>query len=164
MVRPVRAIASVVVGLLLSSTEAMAHPVHMTLTEVRPAGANGRIEIMVKVFTDDFSTAAARYTKSHLDSGRAIDRRRGLAYLLSRLRLANRNSAIPLTPCGVTISGDALIFCLHATSTGSPTGLRVSNTLMTELFDDQVNVVQAVVGKRRTSRMFVRGDGWKSVM
>ena len=158
------ALAATGVVLLLAPADAMAHPVHMTLTEVRHAGPEGKLEIKVKVFTDDFSTAAARYTKSHLDSGKVIDRRRGFVYLISRLRLANRNSTIPLTPCGVTVSGDALIFCLHGINTGSSTGLRVSNTLMTELFDDQVNVVQAVAGKRRMSRMFVRGDGWKSVL
>lgn len=155
-------IVAALLALALPLADARAHPIHMTMTEVRQTG-RGNIELTVKVFTDDFSTAAARHSRSHLDSGKVIDRGRGFTYLLSRVRLGNASAAFALTPCGVTVTAETLLFCLRATVTGDTKSLRVSNTLMTELFGDQVNVVQSVQGKRRSSRIFVRGDGWKTI-
>ncbi len=39
--------------------------------------------------------------------------------------------------------------------------LAVRNAVMSELFEDQVNVVQAVVAGARRSLLFTRGDGAK---
>ena len=39
--------------------------------------------------------------------------------------------------------------------------IRMRNTVMTELFSDQVNVVQTLQGSARASRLFVRGDSFK---
>jgi hypothetical protein len=140
-----------------------AHPIHMSVTEIRFSKGGDAVDVTVKVFADDFSTAAARFTKSHLDSGKIIDRSRGYAYLLHNVRFANGPGTIPLRPCGVTRNGETLTFCLRASVQGDLKSLRLANTLLTEIFSDQVNVVQSVNGRRRSSRMFVRGDGWKSI-
>ena len=152
-----------VAAMVVAPLTAHAHPIHMSVTEVRFAQRTS-VDITVKVFADDFSTAAARYTRSHIDSGKVIDRTRGFAYLMSRVRLGNRAGSIPLRPCGVTEAGETLLFCLRADVVGDAGSLKLSNGLMTDLFSDQVNVVQTTAGKKRSSRMFVRGDGWKSLI
>ena len=159
----IRVLVALAAMLAVPVARACAHPVHMTFTEMRFGGRGNTVELLVKVFADDFSTAAARYTRSHLDSGKVIDDSRGFAYLQSRVRLGNRSATIPLTPCGVRTQGETLVFCLRGTTTGNGTALRMSNSLLTDLFNDQVNVVRSVQGRRRSSRMFVRGDGWKPI-
>ena len=54
-----------------------------------------------------------------------------------------------------------LSFCLQATVLDDLRTLRMRNTVMTEQFGDQVNVVQTIDGGIRASRLFVRGDGAK---
>lgn len=152
-----------VTALIAVAETAQAHPVHMSFTEVR-SGNNRTLEVFVRVFADDFSTAAARYSRSRLDSGQIIDRARGFAYLTSRLQMKDsQGSRVVLSPCGVTRVSETLRFCLRASVSAGSGSYQLSNTLLTELFDDQVNVVQSVAGKRRDSRMFVRGDGWKRI-
>lgn len=56
-----------------------------------------------------------------------------------------------------------LFFCLQAKASQGTQKLRLLNSVMTELFDDQVNVVQTVTGAARASRLFVRGDGLKAM-
>jgi hypothetical protein len=143
---------------------AFAHPLHMSFTEVRLADAGRTLELSVRVFTDDFSVAAARYSRAALKGDSVIDARSGIAYLRSRIRVGSGKEApVPLVPCGVTRTADMLRFCFRATLASPGKSVQIANAVLTEMFADQVNVVQSVVGGRRASRMFVRGDGWKKV-
>ena len=160
----VRIAVALVAALFAPPQTALAHPIHMSVTQVRIDSKANTLDLVVKVFADDFSTAAARYTRSRIDSGKVIDGERGFAYLRSRMRLASRTAIIPLRPCGVTQSGQTLLFCLRARVSADSKSLRLSNQLMMDLFNDQVNVVQSAEGRRRSSRIFVRGDGSKPLI
>ena len=139
-----------------------AHPLHMSFTEVRRVEGNTSIELSIRVFADDFSTAAARHSRARLDSSQIIDQRRAFAYVLANLRLSGANGApVALMPCGMSRTNETLQLCVRARVSPSTKSLRIANTMMTDLFADQVNVVQSVGTRSRTSRMFVKGDGWK---
>ena len=141
---------------------AHAHPLHMSFTEVRLTGRT--LALSVRVFSDDFSVAAARYSGISLRGDSVIDARGGVAYLRSRIRVGSAQGApVPLVPCGVTRAADMLRFCFRATLASPGRPVQIANAVLTEMFADQVNVVQSVVGGRRASRMFVRGDGWKKI-
>lgn len=153
-------LAAILVSIVVGET-AHAHPVHMSHTEVRVRDKR-TLEISVRVFADDFSTAAARFTRTPIDSGQVIGFARGFVYLTSRLQMKDsQGSTVALRSCGVTRVDETLRFCLRASLPQEGGSYQLSNTLLTELFEDQVNVVQSVAGNRRESRMFVRGDGWK---
>jgi hypothetical protein len=47
--------------------------------------------------------------------------------------------------------------------TADPTGFRLLNAFLFELFDDQVNVVQATLRGRMRTMLFTRGDGPKPI-
>ena len=149
-------------ALVFAPLEAVnAHPLHMSFTEVRRIHRSGSVELSIRVFADDFSTAAARYSRARLDSSQIIDSRRAFAYTLAKIRLSHTNgAAVALVPCGVTKVGVMLHLCLRS-RVASSEPLKIANTMMTDLFSDQVNVVQSVDGRSRTSRMFVKGDTWK---
>lgn len=160
----VRRLAVVLALASMPIASARAHPLHMSFTEVRLGDAGRTLELSVRVFSDDFSVAAARHAGVSLRSDNVIDARSGIAYLRSRIRVASGNGAIvPLLPCGITRTADMLRFCFRATLATPGKPVQIANAVLTEMFADQVNVVQSVVGSRRASRMFVRGDGWKKV-
>jgi len=146
--------------LILPLHTAAAHPIHMSFTEARRVDANRMLQLWVRVFANDFAAAAARSSGTHLGPDSAIAPAVGIAYLQRNLQVFGSNGrALNLTPCGVKRTNDMLLFCLQ---TGVPfSQARMRNSIMTELFSDQVNVVQTVEGGRRASRLFVRGDGPK---
>ncbi len=148
-------------ALILMPASASAHPIHMSFTEIRITSSKS-LELSVRVFTDDFSIAAARHSGTRLGADSVIDERSGVAYLLSKIHVSGKSGPpVRLVPCGVARTSDMLRYCFRAVM---PSGtIRVANRVMNEMFDDQVNVVQSITGKKRASRMFVRGDGWKSL-
>jgi hypothetical protein len=40
--------------------------------------------------------------------------------------------------------------------------VRLSDQMLCELFDDQINIIQATVGAKHASVLFTKGDGAKS--
>ncbi len=141
-----------------------AHPIHMSFTEIRPSSSANTVELSVRVFANDFSAAAARYTRTELGADSLIGGGNGFSYLLANFRMIGRDAKpIALVPCGAIRVGDMLRFCFRANIASPRNTVRISNSIMTELFHDQVNVVQTLAGNKRASRMFVRGDGWKSL-
>jgi len=137
-----------------------AHPLHTTLTEVTVDSAMHRVRVMVRVFADDFGTAVTR--QAHLAAvpvGRAwsdaADR-----YVSTAVSITDRtNRPVALRSCGTRRSADLLWICLEGTTLESPLELRGRNSMLCDLFSDQVNIVQFVAGAQKHSVLFTRGDG-----
>lgn len=141
---------------------ASAHAIHMSYTEVRYAEKNKTLNLSIRVYANDFSAGAARRAGVKLGADSAIDVRSALAYIERNLQVVGADGRlVKLASCGVARSTDMLTFCFALAVPRGMNGMRMRNSMLTELFSDQVNVVQSVSGRGRTSRMFVRGDGWK---
>jgi hypothetical protein len=142
-----------------------AHPLHSTITELVEDRTRGVVRATIRVFADDFGTAVARSASGRvpLSSGRTRDAAE-LAYSIRVFGIQDAQGyALALRSCGVRRTGDLLWLCLEASTTQPLSSLRVRNGVLCELFDDQVNVVQATVGGDRRSLLFVRGDSYKPV-
>jgi hypothetical protein len=143
-------------ALPLAPRAADAHPIHSTLTEIRHDPAARTLNVSVRVFADDF--------------GEALKRRGGpprsweaaaFAYAATHFTLAEGRRALPFTWCGARRQGIVVWLCLRARAPAATGRLTVHNRMHFELFEDQVNVVQATLGGRRRSALFTRGDGPK---
>lgn len=152
---------AIAIGIMLRAPELSAHPIHMSYTEMRYTSSKS-LEISIRVYANDFSAAAARRARVALQADSLIDGRNALDYLRQHFQMVDASGrSLIATPCGISRSQDMLKFCFRISLPAGIQGLRVRNTVLTELFGDQVNVVQSSSAKGRTSRMFVRGDGWK---
>lgn len=151
--------------LLLLATplrSAMAHPIHMSYTEARYSAANQTLQLWVRVYANDFAAAAARKVGVRLGRDSVIDPKVGALYLTQNIQLIGADGhRLNVVSCGARRAGDMLLFCIQATSVAGIAEIRMRNTVMTELFSDQVNVVQTLQGSARASRLFVRGDSFK---
>ena len=72
-----------------------------------------------------------------------------------------RGRMLALRSCGIRSTSGVLWLCLETALVGSTQGLQLRDTMLCELYDDQVNVVQGMIGGARRSMLFVRGDGYK---
>jgi len=156
------------VGMLVGTTliatpiRGDAHPLHTTLTEVTVDSATHTVRVMVRVFADDFGTAVMR--QAHLaaaPAGRAwsdaADR-----YVSTAVAVTDRtNRPVALRSCGTRRSADLLWICLEGTTLESPHELRGRNSMLCDLFDDQVNIVQFAAGAQKHSVLFTKDDGVK---
>jgi hypothetical protein len=68
---------------------------------------------------------------------------------------------VPLQWCGEKRTGDVLWICLRGSAPAGLRGGSVINILMFDLFEDQINIVQATYNGRKQSLLFTRGDGAK---
>jgi len=137
----------------VAAAPARVHPLHTTLTEV--TYADGVATLWVRAFADDF----ARGVAAHRGPAGADPT---LAYLGGSLGVWDRRGRrVAMASCGRRTSGDLRWFCVRAPLPGGLQGARLRVSLQFAVYDDQVNVVQVSDGGRRSSLLFVPGDGPK---
>ena len=159
-----RTIAAVLVGGLVLGRAASvdAHPLHTTLTEITADAASHTVRIVVRVFADDFGTALTRHAHVAVTPVASAWDTAAATYVAASVTIADRaNRPVALRSCGTRRSGDLLWICVEGTTAESPRELRGRNSMLCELFDDQVNIVQLVAGTEKHSALFTRGDGLK---
>jgi hypothetical protein len=150
-------------GLLLARPRAgETHPLHTTITELSEDRPRGTVRAVIRVFADDFRTSMLRA------GGRVAPPSADPAWSAAVAGHAQRGFAlsaagrpIMLRGCGVKRAGELLWICLEGTAASGLAGISARNGLLTELFPDQVNIVQATVGGARRSMLFTARDGIK---
>jgi hypothetical protein len=152
-----RGARTLVSALLVPVLLAARHPIHSTHTDVEVA-ADGAVTVVVRAFTDDLATAAqAGRGPAALPPDSALAR-----YVRSHVQLiAGDGAEIRLTWGGARQEEGVTFSTLRGRLPGGVAGLRARQTMQMELFSDQVNVLQATVAGRRTTLLFVPGDGAK---
>jgi hypothetical protein len=139
------------------------HPLHTTLTQLSVRPATRSVEIVMRVFVDDFSAAVARHEGGARAAATPPSDSAAYRYVTGAFALTDRGGRrLPLRWGGTRRTGDVVWLTLTAPGT-TLDGLRVSNRVLVELYADQVNIVQATVGARRASLLFTRGDGAKAL-
>ncbi len=146
-------------GLLaLAAVDAWAHKFHASLIEAVYNREAGAIEMIVRVFADDLE--------------RGVGERRGARYRLGedeapvfdyiRARVQFRGEAgdvLPMTWVGMESDVRQVWAYIEIPVEESRLGqLTIANRLFLELFDDQVNTLNLVVGEDKTTLLFRSGE------
>jgi hypothetical protein len=152
-------------ALIASAREAEAHPLHTTLVQLSYDEHTHVLEGSIRVFAGDFAAAVAkRKGVATRDDDRVSDAE-ALAYVSNSFRVTDAaGRAVPLAWCGSRRAGDVLWLCVRASNVAPPNLLKLSDQMLCELFDDQINIVQSAAGAKHTSMLFTKGDGAKSAM
>jgi hypothetical protein len=133
-----------------------AHPLHSTHTELREE-PGGRLTVTVRAFTEDLQAAARRAQGAADDSSLA-------RYVRGRLGLRDAGGReIPLAWAGARVDGGMTFLTLTAVSRQGMAGATLRQEMLTELFDDQVNVVQVRRPAGDASLLFLPGDRPKTL-
>ncbi|MBA3671359.1 MAG: hypothetical protein H0W68_04980 [Gemmatimonadaceae bacterium] len=148
-------------GMLLLAgrrTTAYAHPIHSTMTDITIDERRATLRIMIRVFAGDFGTAVTLGQAEHpAMAGESV----ALGYVRRSLVLLDGDRPVPLRFCGTRRAAEVRWICMEASVPARRSGLRLGNTIMTNLFADQVNIVRSMVDGAPRSLMFTRGDGAK---
>jgi hypothetical protein len=134
------------------------HPMHTAVTEIAYDGTTAQASIRIRVFLDDFTAAIAQRP------GSAAGDSAVLRYVGSSLTIIDRTGKRLLFRWqGVERAGDVLVLRFIAAAPAGLAGGRVASTLLSERFEDQVNIVRATYGGRTRTLLFTRGEPAKTL-
>jgi hypothetical protein len=120
------------------------HPIHTTLTNVTFDRQSAQITAMVRVFETDLNKAVAKRRDTTVAD-----------YVRASVGLSDQTGhPVPTTWCGSRREGDVVWLCLRAPAPQGASGLTLSDRLLFDVFDDQVNIVMTEHG----SVLFTKGD------
>jgi hypothetical protein len=145
---------------LLLALPARDHPLHTTMTEITRSGPV--VTITVRGFLDDL-TRAARGDESRLPiSGAGADS--SIAQYVARNLMVGEDGGVRVPLSWVTVRHQADVVWFTYTARLHETGtFRIGNSVLCEVYGDQVNIVQVIQGTTRRSLLFSPGDGLKRV-
>jgi hypothetical protein len=149
-------------ALLFGLGFAPAHPLHTTLATVEWRADRHILEIAVRVFAQDLADAVARSRNGASITAPAPDSA-ACRYALGVLWIRDA-AGRPLAPASCTAerAADVTWIRLEVPAEG-PAGLQILSAFLFELFPDQINIVQAMLGGRARTVLFTQGDGPKSL-
>lgn len=149
------AIATLSIG---RPTSVEAHPIHTTLARITREPGSQAVVVSLRVFADDFGVAVGRHAGIEPGPDHSVAAGAAYDYVRSTFTLSDASGrAIPLAWCGARRTGDVVWLCLRG-SAPTPKGFRVLSSLLFEVHDDQVNIVQSTLSGKSSSMVFTRGD------
>ncbi|HYG20278.1 MAG TPA: DUF6702 family protein [Ohtaekwangia sp.] len=135
------------------------HPLHISVTEIEFDEKEKSLEIMMRVFIDDLETTMRQRTgDQELDilqpkGGQTLDQLMS-AYLNERFRISLDAKAQKAGYLGHERDGDAFIFYIEVTNVKKWSTIQVQNDIITEVYDDQSNLVHVTArGTIRSMRL-----------
>jgi hypothetical protein len=142
-------------GVLLSAKPAPVHPFHVTVTEINHNAADKTLEISCKLFTDDFEKVLARNYNAKVDLINPPDKARMDSlvkrYLFSHLSLKANGKPVAFTYVGYENESEAAYGYIEVENIPSLDKLDVTNTLLYDMYDDEVSIMHVIVGGNRKS-------------
>ncbi len=149
----------VMLGLGALAASATAHPLHTTLTELTTL-PDGSLQIVTRVFLDDFSAAVTRRTPT---AGTPIPMPPDSAaarYLAETVLLTDgAGRRVPLVVTAMRRTEDLVWITLRAPGARPSPGTHLTMRVLFDRWDDQVNIVQCAIGARRQTLLFTKRDG-----
>lgn len=125
------------------------HDFHVSITTIDHNPRTQALEITVKIFTDDLERSIQALGGGNLYLGgpnEAADADSLVhAYLRNRLSLALDGRPATYAWVGKEVELDAVWCYVEVTQVGKFSSLEITNRILTELFDDQANVVHCKV-------------------
>ena len=134
---------SISILLFLSMAFAEAHPLHLSITNI--TYENGKLKISMKTFRDDWELAYFHYHGAEIDFMEEENRQVPwfTKYLEDRFTISEGKgrNAEELSIDTIVISEDAMHIEMYGELKGNPKSLYIYNSLLTDIFPDQSNLV-----------------------
>ncbi|SDD23104.1 DUF6702 family protein [Niabella drilacis] len=145
--------------LLTGFARAVWHPFHVSASEIEYNSKTKRLEISTKIFTDDFESVLARVYKTPVDFSNK-SRKSALdelvaRYITTHLSIRSNGQVQRLKFFGWEVDHEAVyVYTTADATTFSTRNITVENTILYDLFGDQVNIVHFIVnGTRKSNKL-----------
>jgi len=127
------------------------HKFYVSLTEIRYNQDRERFEISIRIFPDDLDRALLERTGIYTQLATELEHRDAdsllMLYLLEDLTLEVNGTKLALDFLGKEPESNAIWCYLESTKVATPGTITVHNSILTEYFPEQVNIIQVYRGK-----------------
>lgn len=155
---------------LCSGVIASAHKFHVSVAQLEFNEKEQAAEIVLRVFTDDLENALSQHAKRPIKIDPATangDKQLGatiIAYLRARFALQSKTGR-PVRFSWVGLEGQADMCWLYIEGKlpGGLAGAQLRNKIFCELFDDQINIVNAKIQNKQIGLMFEPRDDFRAL-
>jgi len=134
------------------------HPFHVSSTEINHNAVDKTLEISCRVFTDDFESVLTKVFHAKADfSNSALKTTMDTLvkkYINSHLQLRAEGKPVSLTYIGFEKEKEAIYIYVQADNIGIVKKIEAVNSILHDLFDDQMNIMHVVVaGNRKSTKL-----------
>lgn len=138
------------------------HPLHISVTEITLDEKENELEIMMRVFTDDLE-AAIRNEKNNPDLSLVNPPNTTLDkivwdYLQTRFKITANGEQLNLKYLGHEKDEDVIVFYVQVQPAKKFETISITNSIITELYDDQSNLINVTVGETTRSLRLMRNN------
>ena len=137
------------------------HPLHVSVTEIKFDPKDKELEITVRIFLDDLEEAIRQDRKlATLDitnpgTGLTTDQLVS-TYLSTRLTTKVDKKPAAIKYLGHEIDGDAIVVYAYAPGVKKLKSIEVYHSTITEVYEDQSNLVHITLGEKTRSLRLMR--------
>ena len=145
---------------LLSGFKSGAHEFYLSVTEIEYNNEKQSLQIITRVFIDDFEDVLNERYGADLQLSEEAEEgavAENIAkYLKQKLRLQVNGEELQLNYLGKEYDADQLILYIEVEDLAPFKKIEVTNEILTDLFDDQKNVVHVKVNDKTKSLLLMR--------
>ncbi len=155
---------AIILHVLLILHTWLAHPFHVSVCDIEFNQKSSSLEISQRIFLDDLEEALRKTSGwTNLDVMNPTDKKRFDAllkdYLLKNLEVLANGKKLTLTYLGHEIEADAMWCYIEVTQLNNLNSIEVTNGVLLETFDDQINIVHIKrEGKIRSLKLHRDGE------
>ncbi|MEO7443900.1 MAG: DUF6702 family protein [Ferruginibacter sp.] len=136
----------------------LAHPIFVSVTTIDHNLKEKSLEITCKVFTDDFEKLLRSVQKNHVDLVNPPDKSQAnqmvSSYLASHLKFNADGKPLVAKFIGYEIEEEGVVSYLEVKNITSLKMLDINNTLLYEMYPQQMGIMHVTVdGKRQSTKL-----------
>jgi hypothetical protein len=150
------------ISIFLSSVLFLLHPLHLSVTEITLDEREKELEIMLRVFTDDLELAIRNAKNDEelnfLNPTNTTTDKLAWEYVQPRFKLMIDGKVQPVKYLGHEVDEDVLIFYIQVQPVKKFTTIDITNSIITEFYDDQANLVNMTVRNEIKSLRLMRNN------
>ena len=134
------------------------HPFHVSVVEINHNAADKSLEISCKIFTDDFEKVLAQNYKTKVDLINPPDRKAMDSlvkkYIFSHIAVIVDGKPGTLIYVGFEKDNEAVFSYVEVDNISSLKKIEITNSLMHDMFTDQVNIMHVIEnGNRKSTKL-----------
>ena len=135
--------------LSLSSTWTFAHKYYVSLTTINYSIESQTFEITMRLFPDDLDLAIKHITGENPHLSTKLEHNMAdkwlREYISNHFRISSEDINLPINYLGKEAEGNALWVYLESDTISGKNDIILKNTILTEMFSEQKNIVQIYI-------------------
>jgi hypothetical protein len=134
------------------------HPFHVSVTEINHNASEKTLEMSFKLFTDDFEKALTKFSNTPIDLIHPKDRAATTKvindYVHKNFQVRVDGHPVMFACIGFEEDSDGLFCYFQADNVTAMKKVELVNSLMYEMFDDQVSIMHVIEkGERKSTKL-----------